>query len=112
VAIIDHGKVIAEDSPAGLIAALGVEQILEFRTSADDGDEAGRALDLANLPGVTRSSMNEGAHVLSVRDIAAALPELLSRLETAGLGVLELRTHQPTLEDVFVQLTGRALRDG
>lgn len=110
VAIIDRGKVIAEDTPEALISSIGAEQILEFRT-AGDGDLRISA-ELSALPGVTGARRRGEAHVLSVSDIAGALPALLDRLDRAGAEVAELRTHQPTLEDVFVKLTGRGLRDG
>ncbi len=116
VAIIDHGKVIAEETPRNLVASIGAEQILEFRTTDDrEGDEResdDRSGRLSRLPGVTGATRRDGSYVLSVSNIALALPAVLEQLETSAVEVAELRTHQPTLEDVFVRLTGRGLRDG
>ncbi|HUK12987.1 MAG TPA: ABC transporter ATP-binding protein [Thermoanaerobaculaceae bacterium] len=106
VAIMDHGKVIALDTPARLIASLGAEQIVELSVR---GELAAR--ELAGLPGVSSLAQKNGAYRLSVRAIGVALPALLALLGERGLGLESLTTHQATLEDVFVSLTGRALRD-
>jgi ABC-2 type transport system ATP-binding protein len=106
VAIIDAGKVIAEDTPAALVASLGAVQIVEL--VADRPLQEGR---LAALPGVTGHHRRGDAHVLTVGSLADTLPALLSELEHAGAKPERLTTHEPTLEDVFVQRTGRGLRD-
>jgi ABC-2 type transport system ATP-binding protein len=106
VAIMDHGRVIAQDSPARLVASLGAEQIVELRTDGGLDAEA-----LARLPGVAEVSARNGGFALSVRAIGVALPSLLAELERRQVRLDELWTHQATLEDVFVHLTGRALRD-
>ncbi len=107
VAVIDHGLVIALGSPSNLVASLGAPQILEFRTEADVP-----LADLAGLPGVSGAHRRDGATILSVEQAAAVLPVVLSVLEARGARMESLRTHQANLEDVFVHLTGRALRDG
>lgn len=107
VAILDSGLAIALGSPAELIAALDADQIVELRL---DGQAAEGVL--LGLPQVSRVSRRNDAWVLAVRDIGAVLPALLDRLGTAGLAITSLATRQPTLEDVFVDLTGRGLRDG
>jgi ABC-2 type transport system ATP-binding protein len=106
VAIMDHGRVIALGAPAELIAGLHAEQILEVRLGGALGADA-----LALLPGTTSVAVREDAFRLSVSDIAAALPSLLALCARRQLALESLTTHQPTLEDVFVALTGRALRD-
>jgi len=55
---------------------------------------------------------NGGSYLLTVSEIGAALPALLAELERQNLKLDQLTTHQATLEDVFVNLTGRMLRDG
>jgi ABC-2 type transport system ATP-binding protein len=105
--VLDHGRSIAEGTPAGLVASLGAEEIIELRV-------AGGALPrgLESLPGVRLAEARDGAHVLAVRKVPETLPALLAALESQGLALADLRTHQATLEDVFVHLTGRSLRDG
>ncbi len=106
VAIMDHGRVIALGTPAELIASLGAAQIVEF---AADGEVD--AAVLAALPGVGAADRRDGGWMLSVGDIGAALPALLALLDGRRARLGSLRTHQATLEDVFVRLTGRGLRD-
>jgi len=109
VAIIDHGKVIALDTPAELVASMGADQIVEFSTNrALTPDQES---EICALEGVSDLACRGGAFVLSVSRIGSVLPTLLSTLERHDLEIVELETHQPTLEDVFVNLTGRALRD-
>lgn len=113
VAIIDHGKVIAEGTPAALVDSLGAEQIVELRLLAPKGDGA-RALDdaaVSALPGVSALSRRSGVVMLRVSRIGEALPALLAELDRQGVGLESMVTKQPTLEDVFVSLTGRGLRD-
>jgi ABC-2 type transport system ATP-binding protein len=109
VAIMDHGKIIALGSPAELIASLGADQIVEFSVEGQLEEEA-----LAHLQGVKglRLHGEGGAYALTVSDIGAALPALLAELERQHATLITLATHQATLEDVFVSLTGRMLRDG
>jgi ABC-2 type transport system ATP-binding protein len=106
LAIMDHGKIIAEGTPASLIASLSADQILEF-------EPQGRfdAAALAALPGVRGRDQRNGRHVLTVTDVGAALPALLAVVAGQQTTLKSLETHQPTLEDVFVHLTGRELRD-
>ena len=106
VAIMDHGTILSLDRPAALVASLGAEQIVEFRVRGDVAISA-----LVGLPGVSRVTEKDGGFRLSVSRIGEAMPALLSELERRGLTIESLTTHQATLEDVFVHLTGRALRD-
>ncbi len=106
LAIVDHGRRIALGTPAELIASLGAAQIVEF---AADGEIDAAAL--AALPGVGAVDRRDGGWMLSVGDIGAALPALLALLAGRRARLGSLRTHQATLEDVFVRHTGRGLRD-
>jgi ABC-2 type transport system ATP-binding protein len=106
VAIMDHGRVIALDTPAGLVASLGGSQIIELRP-----EPTLEPAELSEVPGVASADARNGTLALSVRDIGSVLPLLLTELDRRGARIAELRTHQATLEDVFVHLTGRALRD-
>jgi ABC-2 type transport system ATP-binding protein len=107
VAIMDHGKVIALDTPRRLIASLGVEHLLEFAT---EGEPLDAAL-LKTLHGVRAVSTVGDVTQLQVAELHRTLPALLEKLAERGAPLSELRTHSATLEDVFVSLTGRHLRD-
>ncbi len=109
VAIMDHGKVIALGTPRELIASIGVEHLVEFSAGG-----AAKALDvsvLRRLEGVRDVSSENGNVVLQVTELHCAVPSLLDELRRQGVPLTELRTHSATLEDVFVTLTGRHLRD-
>jgi ABC-2 type transport system ATP-binding protein len=106
VAIVDHGKVIALDTPARLIASLGAEHVVEFETERPP--ELAR---LEALPDVTAARATDGRVSLTVREVHRAVPALLAELARQGAELTRLTTHHATLEDVFVSLTGRHLRD-
>jgi len=106
VAIMDHGKVIALGSPDELIASLGADQIVEFAL-ADGTTPAG----LDALPGVKRVRPGPDRIALTVAQVHRAVPALLGLVERQGAELSLLATHHATLEDVFVALTGRQLRD-
>jgi ABC-2 type transport system ATP-binding protein len=107
IAVLDGGRVIALGTPDQLIAALGAAQIVRF--SVDGELEPGA---LTALPGVHGHELVGAHHHLRVDEVAALLPALLAELGRRGLGLLDLETHRATLDDVFLHLTGKALRDG
>ena len=107
VAIMDHGKVIALGSPAELIESLGADQVIEFSVTNPLAEDA-----LINLPAVTNLHKRGDVHALTVSEIGVALPALLAEIKRQQSEIVTLTTHQATLEDVFVSLTGRMLRDG
>jgi ABC-2 type transport system ATP-binding protein len=109
VAIMDHGKIIALGTPRELIASIGVEHVVEFSAG-----NAAQDLDVSAVGRVqgVRSVRTENESVLMhVTELHQAVPALLSELNRQGVPLTELRTHSATLEDVFVTLTGRHLRD-
>jgi ABC-2 type transport system ATP-binding protein len=108
IAIIDHGKVIARGTPKELIASLGVEHVVEFSA---DGDASFALDELKTLDGVRDARLDAGTYSLQASELHRAVPALLSYLAARGAPLTELRTHSATLEDVFVSLTGRKLRD-
>jgi ABC-2 type transport system ATP-binding protein len=108
IAVVDHGRVIALGSPAELIASLGADQIIEFKSDSGRLQEAA----LSQLEGVLSVRAQEGGYLLTVSQIGDALPSLLAELDRQNVKLDQLTTHQATLEDVFVNLTGRMLRDG
>jgi ABC-2 type transport system ATP-binding protein len=104
--ILDHGRVIARGSPAAIIDSLGAESIVGFSVQ---GPAAAR--DFEDLPGVLAARDENGRIELRVAETHATVPALLDRLRGNGVALSDLSTHRPTLEDVFVSLTGRHLRD-
>jgi ABC-2 type transport system ATP-binding protein len=110
VAIVDHGHVIALGTPRELIVSLGAEHVVEF-TSPDAPAGALAVEVLQRLDGVRAAREHDGRWTLEVVGLARAVPALLAELSRRGLELGELATHSATLEDVFVSLTGRQLRD-
>ena len=107
VAIVDHGKIIALDTPRRLVASLGAEHVVEVTCRpAPDADA------LAAIPGVRGVHVTGETVRLSVDALHRVLPAVLEALTRRGATLEELRTHHATLEDVFVAFTGRHLRDG
>jgi ABC-2 type transport system ATP-binding protein len=107
VAIMDHGKMIALDTPRALIASMGAQHVLDFALEEPSLDPAA----LASMEGVHRARMEKGTYLLEVTEPHRAVPALLAELTARRAALTELRIHSATLEDVFVSLTGRHLRD-
>jgi ABC-2 type transport system ATP-binding protein len=134
---MDHGKVIAQGTPQQLIATVGGEDIVEFAVSARESAGPSVAADelaagtsaavepergsglhahvdverLKAIPGVQSHRVEDALHQLSVSELHTSVPRIFAALEEQGLHLTEFRTHSATLEDVFVRLTGRNLRD-
>ncbi|HEX4439574.1 MAG TPA: ABC transporter ATP-binding protein [Thermoanaerobaculia bacterium] len=106
VAVVDHGRIIALGTPAELIAGLHAPHIVEFATEPDVSEEI-----LAAVPGLGDRRRRDGRWLIGVPSLADSLPALLAALERAGTRPVTLSTHRSTLEDVFISLTGRELRD-
>jgi ABC-2 type transport system ATP-binding protein len=117
VAIMDHGRMIALGTPQQLIATVGGEDIVEFAVSGHEavGEAPAHAvLDIVALtaiPGVQSHRADDGLHQLSVSELHTAVPRIFAALRQQGLHLSEFRTHSASLEDVFVRLTVRNLRD-
>jgi len=116
VAIMDHGKIIALGTPQQLIASIGGEHIVEFATGRIGVDALPEAHEvevaaLLAIPGIQSHRVDAGLHQLSVSELHLAVPRIFAALNAQGLHLSEFRTHSATLEDVFVGLTGRNLRD-
>jgi ABC-2 type transport system ATP-binding protein len=106
VAVIDKGKVIALGTPRELIHSLGGTEVVEF-TCDGPMDEAS----VSAVPGVHAVKTRGDEHALTVEQLHKTLPLLLGHLQQNGRKLTSLSTHHATLEDVFVNLTGRHLRD-
>jgi ABC-2 type transport system ATP-binding protein len=110
--IIDHGRIIATGSPDAVIGRLGAENVIEARQPDDERARPWPETSaLAALPAVLEVRSVTGHLSVVVARVSQALPALLALLEQQGIVVDGLRTYRPTLEDVFVSLTGRSLRD-
>jgi len=119
VAIVDHGKVIALGSPRDLIASLGGEHVVDITLingESTNGESAnGPGVDMTEvmggMPAVTSVRQEAEHYSLSVTEPHVALPVILERLQQRQLELASLTTRHASLEDVFVTLTGRHLRD-
>jgi ABC-2 type transport system ATP-binding protein len=108
VAVMDYGRIIALGAPSELIMSIGGEQIVEFAIGASAPLDAAI---LTRIPGVKSHRVHAGLHQLFVSELHTAVPRIFESLAAQGLDLTEFRTHSATLEDVFVSLTGRNLRD-
>ncbi len=114
VAVVDHGKVIALGSPRALIASLGGEHVVDI-TLNNEARETDESIDMSAIlfeaPAVTAVRQEADHFALSVTEPHLALPAILERLRQNQLELASLTTRHASLEDVFVTLTGRHLRD-
>ena len=107
IGIMDHGKLIALGTPAQLIASLGGEQIVQFSVRGNFDPAT-----LSSLPSARAIvARGDGEYSLTVMDTGAVLPALIAEIRRQECEIVDLTTHRTTLEDVFVAMTGRHLRD-
>jgi ABC-2 type transport system ATP-binding protein len=109
VAIMDHGKIIALGTPRELVASIGIDHVVEFAIGGTSGPPD--AAELEQIEGVRRARADNGTWQLEVTQLHLAVPALLAELARRSIPLTELSTHSATLEDVFVTLTGRHLRE-
>ena len=110
VAIMDHGRILALDTPAGLKATVGVDTIVTVRVA---GDSSGLAEVLERgVEGTTRvRAIDGGGAELHVKGASGVLPKVIAAAERGGYQLVDLSVTEPTLETVFINLTGKDLRD-
>jgi ABC-2 type transport system ATP-binding protein len=108
ISIVDHGKVIAAGTPPELISGVGGHHRVEFALDRDNptSGELWRT-----LPGVGAVQNDDGVTTLTVEEPHLTIPALLALVEQNGWQLSQLTTRQSSLEDVFVTLTGRRLRE-
>jgi ABC-2 type transport system ATP-binding protein len=118
LAIVDHGQVIAEGSPADLIERLGGHHVVEFSVSANGASGSAsisktesKTDGWASLPSVESVREDDGIVALNVKQPHLTIPALLDAIDHQGSTLQHLTTRQASLEDVFVRLTGRHLRE-
>ena len=105
---MDHGRILALDAPASLKDSVGADT--EVRVSAD-GDLERLAAKLTDLAGVTGTQVIDGAVSVSLRGNHLGPAGILSAAEAAGYRVTDVGITEPTLETVFINLTGKDLRE-
>jgi ABC-2 type transport system ATP-binding protein len=108
VAIVDRGRIIALGTPRELVASLTAEHVVEFAVGPNANLDA---LAIQSVPGVSAAAPRDGVWRVRVGELHRTVPALLAELHRQEALLTELRTHSATLEDVFVELTGRHLRD-
>jgi len=106
VAIVDHGKLIALGTPQELIGSLQGANVIEFTSDPPIAETQ-----LATVPGIHEHRKRGEAWLIHVDSLAESVPDLLGMIEGAGSRLISLSTHRATLEDLFVSMTGRELRD-
>jgi ABC-2 type transport system ATP-binding protein len=109
VAIMDHGKILALDTPDGLKRSVGVDTIVTVKASGDQ-DRLAATLSAA-IDGVTRARATDHGLELHVRTTERLLARTVAAAEDAGFSVEDLSMSEPSLETVFINLTGKELRD-
>jgi ABC-2 type transport system ATP-binding protein len=111
VAIMDHGKILALDTPAALKQSVGAEKIVTVKAEGDTQTLAERLS--AEIPEVTRTRVldGEGGVELHVKDAERLVPRVVNAAEEAGFDLADLSVSEPSLETVFISLTGKELRD-
>src|SRR5262245_36220301 len=112
VAIVDQGKVIALGAPRELIASVGGEHMIDFSIVNGDGQSESETDKFMGLPGVQSVRCDNGQISLAVSEPHVTVPALLERLRELKRDLASLTTRHASLEDVFVTLTGRHLREG
>jgi len=106
VAIVDHGKLISQGTPRELKQSSADKTRLEVRLAKAESE-----LDLKNLDGVADCRSMNGGYLLHCHRAPQAIVSLVKHLEAQGNELVSLEISTPSLEDVFIELTGRRLRD-
>ncbi len=108
VAIMDHGRLLALDTPAALKRSVGADTVVRVSADADLGALSGH---LATLPGARSAQVVDSTVQLHVAGAVGVLPRVIAHAEAGGFTVTDLSMTEPTLETVFISLTGKDLRE-
>jgi len=108
VAIVDHGKLLALDTPAALKRSINAATEVRIQTGSDPDKVL---QDLEQMPGVNAGRVVEGAVYLYVGADGPTLPEIITRADRNGFEMRDVSVKETTLETVFIDLTGRELRE-
>jgi ABC-2 type transport system ATP-binding protein len=109
VAIMDRGKILALDTPAGLKQSVGADTIVTVKADGDSGKFAEWLA--AEVDGVTRTRLIDGGVELHVQGAERIVPRVVTAAEQGGFDLVDLAVAEPTLETVFINLTGKELRE-
>jgi ABC-2 type transport system ATP-binding protein len=109
VAIMDHGKILALDTPAALKQGIGADTVVTVKATGDTGRLA--ELLAREVEGVTRTRHLDGGVELHVQGGDRLVPRIVMAAERGGLDLVDLSVSEPSLETVFINLTGKELRD-
>jgi ABC-2 type transport system ATP-binding protein len=109
VAIMDHGKILALDTPGALKQSVGADTIVTVK-ALGDGDALAAAVE-SGVEGVTRTRVIDGGVELHVKGAERIIPRVVSAAERGGFELVDLSVAEPTLETVFINLTGKDLRE-
>jgi ABC-2 type transport system ATP-binding protein len=109
VAIMDHGKILALDTPGGLKRSVGADTIVTVKAAGEQ--QALAQLLERELAGVTRTRVVRDGVELHVQGADRLVPRVVDAAERAGFEVVDLSVSEPSLETVFINLTGKELRD-
>jgi ABC-2 type transport system ATP-binding protein len=108
VAIMDHGRLLALDTPADLKRTVGAEAVVRIHTG---GDPERLLAGVRRLDGINDGSVVDGTVLVTARGADGLLPRILQRAEADGFDVRDVSVTEPTLETVFINLTGKELRE-
>ncbi len=109
VAIMDHGRILALDTPAALKQSIGADTIVTVKAGGDTGALAERLA--AEIAETTNTRVIAGGVELHVKDAERLVPRIVNAAESAGFDIADLSVSEPSLETVFIGLTGKELRD-
>jgi ABC-2 type transport system ATP-binding protein len=109
VAIIDHGRLLALDTPERLKRSMDADHVLAV--TADVGPDELATLLRERIPGVRDVHLRDDSVVLTVNGEQAVFPAVVAAAVGAGIGLRDVRVEEPSLETVFIRLTGKELRD-
>ncbi len=109
VAIMDHGRILALDTPAALKQSIGADTVVTVKAT---GDLASLAAQLSDqVAGVTRTRQADDGIQLHMQGSDRLIPRIVLAAERAGFDLVDVSVAEPTLETVFIDLTGKELRD-
>jgi ABC-2 type transport system ATP-binding protein len=110
LAIMDRGRILALDTPAALKKSVGADTIATIKASGGELETLARMLS-GTIPEVTSTRVIDGGVELHVKEAGRLVPRLVNAAEDAGFDVADLSVAEPSLENVFISLTGKELRD-
>jgi ABC-2 type transport system ATP-binding protein len=109
VAIMDHGQILALDTPAALKQSVGADTVVTVKTTGDTGRLAEVLTE--DVAGVTRTRQVDGGLQLHIQGSDRLVPRIVLSAERGGFDLVDVSISEPSLETVFINLTGKELRD-